>query len=461
MANGHREGHGDRGREEVSVDRLIEQGAATEAESELIGLIEACEPVSVSDLAKRRSLGAVYHRHHQRRRSTRFAMRLAMASGVLLVAGAATAAVFGVRWRARPESPAVVAHRRGPGASPRRARPARADRRGPAPPGDRRSPSRPRRGCITRVSSAPRIRRWSSRPSRRCGRIRIPRAPSRLLAAYLRTYPRGALVEEAVALSFEAADARKSPAAATFAQRYLRDYPQGRFRVGGRAGSGAARAVGRLRLVRRRALPYDRGRVRRARRAAVGLLLAACGLFAACGATPARGDATAARRPTTAWSSTSRRSPTAALPGTRSRFDGAKDYATAGDAGFPIALGPQTLEMWINSEQAVRDAGLSGPAHRLLERRAGRLSRRRARRLARLRRSGAGRRADDAAGRHLVPRRLQLRRNHAPALRRRRAGRLGDRAPPTIARRPRSGWGAPTARATCSRGRWTRCASGR
>jgi hypothetical protein len=33
-------------------------------------------------------------------------------------------------------------------------------------------------------------------------------------------------------------------------------------------------------------------------------------------------------------------------------FDGAKDYATAGDAGFPIALGPQTLEMWINSEQA-------------------------------------------------------------------------------------------------------------
>jgi hypothetical protein len=33
-------------------------------------------------------------------------------------------------------------------------------------------------------------------------------------------------------------------------------------------------------------------------------------------------------------------------------FDGAKDYATAGDAGFPIALGPQTLEMWINSDQA-------------------------------------------------------------------------------------------------------------
>jgi len=34
-------------------------------------------------------------------------------------------------------------------------------------------------------------------------------------------------------------------------------------------------------------------------------------------------------------------------------FDGARDYATAGDAGFPIALGPQTLEMWIDYESAM------------------------------------------------------------------------------------------------------------
>jgi hypothetical protein len=32
-------------------------------------------------------------------------------------------------------------------------------------------------------------------------------------------------------------------------------------------------------------------------------------------------------------------------------FDGAKDYATAADAGFPIALGAQTLEMWVNSDE--------------------------------------------------------------------------------------------------------------
>ena len=59
---------------------------------------------------------------------------------------------------------------------------------------------------------------------------RDPERAGRLLAAYLRTHPRGALAEEAVALSIEAADARHSPAAATFAERYLKEYPHGRFR---------------------------------------------------------------------------------------------------------------------------------------------------------------------------------------------------------------------------------------
>jgi hypothetical protein len=214
----------------VTVDRLIEQGAATEAESELIGLIEACEPVSVSDLAKRRSLGAVYHRHHQRRRSTRFAMRLAMASGVLLVAGAATAAAFGVRWRARPEAPPLVAI----GAAPAPRHLARALPAPIAQPAELPAPE---------IADAPTPRVHHARvvrsedPSLVVSAIQAlrqdqdPARASRLLAAYLRTYPHGALAEEAIALSFEAADARKNPAAATFAQRYLRDYPQGRFRV--------------------------------------------------------------------------------------------------------------------------------------------------------------------------------------------------------------------------------------
>jgi hypothetical protein len=214
----------------VIVDRLIEQGASTEGESRLIDLIEACEPVSVSDLGKKRSLGAVYYRHHQQRRRARLAMRLAMASGVLLVTGAATAAVFGVRWRTQPTLEPVVALAPAPAPHPV-ARPVRAPIAEPAAaPATVFAPA-----PVPPVHHAHVIR--SEDPSLVVSAIqalrqdRDPARASRLLGAYLRTYPRGALVEEAIALSFEAADARQSPAAATFAQRYLRDYPQGRFRA--------------------------------------------------------------------------------------------------------------------------------------------------------------------------------------------------------------------------------------
>jgi Concanavalin A-like lectin/glucanases superfamily len=43
--------------------------------------------------------------------------------------------------------------------------------------------------------------------------------------------------------------------------------------------------------------------------------------------------------------------PDGSIAGYALSFDGGKDYATAGDAGFPIALGPQTLELWFNCEQ--------------------------------------------------------------------------------------------------------------
>lgn len=220
------------------MERLVNRkGAASGAEAELISLVEACEPVSVSELGKKRSLGAVYRRHHQRRRATRFAMRLALGAGVLLVAGAATAAAFGVRWRARPEmTPAPLAVAAAPHAV---AHPLRAPVvEVPAPetttvpaPATAPAPSVPassgHRAHVVRsedpslVVSAIQALRQDHDPAR----------ASHLLAGYLRTYPHGALVEEAIALSFEAADARQSPAAATFAQRYLRDFPQGRFRA--------------------------------------------------------------------------------------------------------------------------------------------------------------------------------------------------------------------------------------
>ncbi len=52
-----------------------------------------------------------------------------------------------------------------------------------------------------------------------------------LLDQYLRSNPRGALAEDALALSIEAAAARKDPRAADYARRYLARYPNGRFRA--------------------------------------------------------------------------------------------------------------------------------------------------------------------------------------------------------------------------------------
>lgn len=51
-----------------------------------------------------------------------------------------------------------------------------------------------------------------------------------LLDQYLKANPRGALAEDALALSIEAAAARKDPRAADYARRYLAKYPNGRFK---------------------------------------------------------------------------------------------------------------------------------------------------------------------------------------------------------------------------------------
>jgi hypothetical protein len=222
------------------VDRLIEHGGSTEAESQLVDLIASCEPVSVSDLGKKRSLGVVYHRHHERRRSAQLATRLALTAGVLLVAGAATAAAFGVRWRAQPEpSPPVVLATAPAHHHAARAQLAPISEEAPATEiaAAPEPPVRHARAVRSQARSQARPDVQSEDPSLVVSAIQAlrqdqdPARASRLLAAYLRTHRDGALVEEAVALSFEAADARKSPAAAGFAQRYLRDYPQGRFRA--------------------------------------------------------------------------------------------------------------------------------------------------------------------------------------------------------------------------------------
>ena len=57
-----------------------------------------------------------------------------------------------------------------------------------------------------------------------------PARAQSLLTEYLATNPQGALSEEALALSIEAAHARKDPAAKQHARRYLARYPAGRHR---------------------------------------------------------------------------------------------------------------------------------------------------------------------------------------------------------------------------------------
>ena len=62
--------------------------------------------------------------------------------------------------------------------------------------------------------------------------LRVERNPGRarqLLGRYLEQYPNGALAEEALALSLEAAVARGDGDAAALAARYLKLYPAGPF----------------------------------------------------------------------------------------------------------------------------------------------------------------------------------------------------------------------------------------
>ena len=221
------------------MERLIHtKGSSTGAEAELAQLVEACEPVVISDVRKRRSLSAVYNRHHERRRTVRFGVRAAMTAGVLLMAGAATAAVavFGVHFKLLATTPAPIV------LTPAPAVRHVARRAELAPIAELESPAEPESPPELAPSAAPaptvhRARTVKSEdPSLVVSAIqalrqdRDPERAGRLLAAYLRTHSRGALAEEAVALSIEAADARHSPAAATFAQRYLKEYPHGRFR---------------------------------------------------------------------------------------------------------------------------------------------------------------------------------------------------------------------------------------
>lgn len=211
-------------------------------EAELAQAIAAMPAVTATPARQQRILAAVTARGRWRRWSAAALLRPAIAGTLLLVAGASgAAATVGHAWvthtwqeltgrRVAPVSapvrpPAIVV-------APPVAEPALSVRLPvePAPPVHApavRAPAHPRlaRGeDPTPLVEAVRALR-SEHDARRA---------ARLLDAYLRSYPRGALAEEALALQIEAAATLKSPRAAEFARQYLRLYPGGRFQPAAR-----------------------------------------------------------------------------------------------------------------------------------------------------------------------------------------------------------------------------------
>lgn len=205
-------------------------------EADLVEAITAMEPIAPTEARQQRILEAVTARSRRPRWSDRFLLRPTLAASVLLLIGAAaTAATVGRGWASRAwcrltrPTPAVAPTAPVPFAQPR-----------PVPP-----PSAPVTeltvpAAVPRppaVHTAARVRpARGDDPSALVDAVRALRGDhdakraARMLDAYLRDYPHGALAEEALALEIEAAADLKSPRAAAFAQQYLRTYPDGRFR---------------------------------------------------------------------------------------------------------------------------------------------------------------------------------------------------------------------------------------
>jgi hypothetical protein len=211
----------------------------------LVDLVAAQEQTTLSDATKGEIFGKVLARRERHRSSAPLFLRPAVAFGILLVAGATTAATLGHHWIAEKLHLGAPAATPAPALQPA-ARPApQHETRIAAPepavvptvptvPAVEDSPSLPLAGPAKRPHAHP---GRSEDPSRIVAAIQAlrndhdPDRAAKLLAEYLKIYPRGALAEEGLALSIEAAAAQHNPTAASaFAERYLKEYPNGRFR---------------------------------------------------------------------------------------------------------------------------------------------------------------------------------------------------------------------------------------
>lgn len=209
--------------------RLVEQ--AEPGLDTLTELVRQAEPYRSNPFAKRllqSRLARALEQGHSARRSW---LRPALLGAGVLLLGATAAAAAGYGWLA-PAEPERMKPPQGsvapPQLEPRAVAPA-----APVAPEVAREPlhiekpsevrpAKPRPGeDPTQVAEAVRALRKQSDPAR----------AQALLDQYLKSNPRGALAEDALALSIEAAVTRKDARAADYARRYLARYPNGRFRV--------------------------------------------------------------------------------------------------------------------------------------------------------------------------------------------------------------------------------------
>jgi hypothetical protein len=206
------------------MKRLLDE--ADSAHGALTELLRSAEPLQTSPFAKRHVQSRIA-RALEGGVGKRLILRPALlGAGALSIA--ATAAAAGYSWLAPVvhEQPAAPEVKVAPSAPAPRAmtpppRPASVESVPTVEPSSTKHEAKPRAGeDPSQVAEAVRALRKQGDAAR----------AQALLDQYLRANPHGALAEDALALSIEAAAARKDPRAADYARRYLARYPSGRFR---------------------------------------------------------------------------------------------------------------------------------------------------------------------------------------------------------------------------------------
>ncbi len=245
------------------IERLRQaQSSVDPVEARASELLQSVEPTEESLLLKRKVWLAVAYEPRNVSRSWLLARPALAAALVVCLSAAAAGATIGRGFITRvvtalasvsiseppPAAPPNLKASRT--LAPRDARPTNAE---PAPPSPdppppsaevpARAPSRPARAPTrpTAKRSSVAADAFAAAPREEASlvlgamtalrRDRDPARATRMLSEYLRSYPRGTLREEALALQMEAASSLGDPQlGARVAQGYLRSHPNGRFR---------------------------------------------------------------------------------------------------------------------------------------------------------------------------------------------------------------------------------------